>query len=275
MASLSSGVGDKQTKRTCLSCQAEFVIPLWKESRKYCSRHCFYVSPLVRRNQKKLGVRICPECGVTFECVVYSRKTYCSKRCSAIVTSRIHRDRAGVKETHVCPKCMVEFPRTLVYFHHQAGRGDGMRSWCKGCHRADVRKWNQDHPRIRVYSGRQRVAAVLRATAWRHRNPRERLALQAAYRQRHRSRIRIDGRERYHWHRLINITEILVEQDWKCYYCSVELEDTFDLDHKIPKSRGGADSQDNTCIACVRCNRSKRDRTDAEFMGQSRIVAYG
>ena len=38
-----------------------------------------------------------------------------------------------------------------------------------------------------------------------------------------------------------------------------------ELDHKIPVSRGGADTLENLVFACRRCNQRKSMRTEAEF----------
>jgi 5-methylcytosine-specific restriction endonuclease McrA len=55
---------------------------------------------------------------------------------------------------------------------------------------------------------------------------------------------------------------------WKrgkcCYHCGtdLELEDhgkTWDVDHVIPKARGGTDSLGNLVASCIHCNRSTRD----------------
>ena len=72
---------------------------------------------------------------------------------------------------------------------------------------------------------------------------------------------------------------MMQEQDFRCFYCSVELQyipkDTDDknrsrswatLDHKIPISKGGEHTLKNCVIACRSCNFSKGTKTDTEFM---------
>jgi len=51
-----------------------------------------------------------------------------------------------------------------------------------------------------------------------------------------------------------------------CVYCECH-EGPFDLDHKIPWSRGGKHTVDNLVVACQRCNRSKGALTTEEWMG--------
>ena len=61
-----------------------------------------------------------------------------------------------------------------------------------------------------------------------------------------------------------------------CHYCSnaVRLRvsakdhhaDDATIDHKIPKSKGGTNADDNLLLACRRCNEAKEDRTYADFL---------
>tara|TARA_B110000977_G_scaffold155949_1_gene198409 strand:- start:324 stop:797 length:474 start_codon:yes stop_codon:yes gene_type:complete len=44
----------------------------------------------------------------------------------------------------------------------------------------------------------------------------------------------------------------------KCAYCDKK-SGNFEVEHIIPKSKGGSCRLENLCISCVRCNRKKRD----------------
>lgn len=46
---------------------------------------------------------------------------------------------------------------------------------------------------------------------------------------------------------------------YRCTYCGSEAG-PFEIDHIIPRSKGGENTLDNVCVACRFCNRSKRDR---------------
>src|SRR2546428_7918769 len=48
---------------------------------------------------------------------------------------------------------------------------------------------------------------------------------------------------------------------WACQYCGGQAEN---LDHVVPRSRGGAHSWDNVVAACRRCNARKENRTPQE-----------
>ena len=50
----------------------------------------------------------------------------------------------------------------------------------------------------------------------------------------------------------------------RCVYCR-RVETAFEIDHVIPRSRGGSDRVSNLVLSCHDCNRAKGDRTAAEF----------
>ena len=52
-----------------------------------------------------------------------------------------------------------------------------------------------------------------------------------------------------------------------CFYCGTHLEEySRDVDHLIPKSKGGIKSNDNKVFSCVKCNRLKDNMTPQEFV---------
>jgi hypothetical protein len=52
-----------------------------------------------------------------------------------------------------------------------------------------------------------------------------------------------------------------------CYYCQREMrEDQTTLDHMTPLARGGANTLENSCLACSMCNHLKGPLTAEEFM---------
>lgn len=50
----------------------------------------------------------------------------------------------------------------------------------------------------------------------------------------------------------------------ECWYCGIE-SGNLTVDHKIPRSRGGADSPDNWVSACGKCNGRKGALTVEEY----------
>lgn len=56
---------------------------------------------------------------------------------------------------------------------------------------------------------------------------------------------------------------VLLRDDHVCQYCGIRGAE-MNVDHVIPKSRGGPSSFENLVCSCVPCNSRKRDRTPAE-----------
>lgn len=57
------------------------------------------------------------------------------------------------------------------------------------------------------------------------------------------------------------------EQGGLCLYCKTDLEYSgWEMDHKIPHSRGGKHEYTNVCLCCRPCNLRKGSKTPQEFM---------
>ncbi|HEX6230984.1 MAG TPA: HNH endonuclease [Actinomycetota bacterium] len=50
---------------------------------------------------------------------------------------------------------------------------------------------------------------------------------------------------------------VFARDDWTCQYCGAPAEN---LDHVVPRSRGGTHTWDNVVAACRRCNSRKENR---------------
>jgi len=80
------------------------------------------------------------------------------------------------------------------------------------------------------------------------------------------------ARQRLRKHRLrcssfeeIDLGGVAESQGFLCFYCLEPLSE-YQIDHKIPVSRGGGHTRDNVCLACPRCNMSKKAKTSEEFL---------
>lgn len=65
-----------------------------------------------------------------------------------------------------------------------------------------------------------------------------------------------------------------------CYYCKKPLWTgtalvDCNIDHKVPQSRGGKDTLDNTCLTCIPCNASKGNMTEEEVASILALVGQG
>lgn len=58
---------------------------------------------------------------------------------------------------------------------------------------------------------------------------------------------------------------VIARDGLNCVYCGNE-SGPFQLDHRMPWSRGGRHDEDNLCVACKACNSMKGALTDAEFV---------
>jgi 5-methylcytosine-specific restriction endonuclease McrA len=65
----------------------------------------------------------------------------------------------------------------------------------------------------------------------------------------------------YRAHAPLTRRAVFARDSWSCQYCGAAAEN---LDHVIPRSRGGLHSWDNVVAACRRCNAKKEDRTPSE-----------
>lgn len=88
----------------------------------------------------------------------------------------------------------------------------------------------------------------------------------------------------------LDMLDMLVsEQGGACDYCGRAICSVYDmieaecghlvaptgvrvaeLDHKMPKSRGGSDDPSNLCASCGSCNAQKRDKTPEEYQAWKR-----
>jgi len=71
--------------------------------------------------------------------------------------------------------------------------------------------------------------------------------------------IRVNARE---WYEIRS--QVFERDNYTCTYCG-ERGGKLECDHIHPFSRGGSDALDNLTTSCFSCNRSKRDKTLAEW----------
>lgn len=53
--------------------------------------------------------------------------------------------------------------------------------------------------------------------------------------------------------------KVLEKTGGKCYHCNSELPDAWEIDHLVPRARGGRHTFANMVPSCVRCNQDKSD----------------
>jgi 5-methylcytosine-specific restriction endonuclease McrA len=117
---------------------------------------------------------------------------------------------------------------------------------------------NTSHQPLAVVSARRAVVLVLKAKA-------EVLASDGqVFRSEHIAmdapsvlRLRQFVRVPYRAHAPLTRRAVFARDHWTCQYCGAPAEN---LDHVVPKSRGGTHTWDNVVAACRRCNSKKENR---------------
>ena len=62
-----------------------------------------------------------------------------------------------------------------------------------------------------------------------------------------------------------NRQNLLERDDYKCQYCGKKLPTKeLNMDHVVPRDRGGGTSWENVVISCIRCNSKKSNRLPKE-----------
>jgi 5-methylcytosine-specific restriction endonuclease McrA len=74
-------------------------------------------------------------------------------------------------------------------------------------------------------------------------------------------RLRHFVRVPYRQHAPLTRRAVFARDSWACQYCGATAEN---LDHVLPRSRGGLHVWENVVAACRRCNAKKMDRTPQE-----------
>lgn len=60
--------------------------------------------------------------------------------------------------------------------------------------------------------------------------------------------------------------QVLKESGGRCALCGITKKDSpLDVDHIIPRSRGGSNEKSNLQALCIKCNRSKGNKDDTDF----------
>lgn len=224
----------------------------------------------------------------------------CLKRCprcgeSKPLTAEYFSPGAGRKDgtrllRGVCKVCAAKLAasyrernpaKVLAYLrHYEATKRD------KEKRRANARKrW---HARPRTERERAQARACVRRYRQRHpdrdyaryledRESGKRAAYAKAFRERNREKMRIwNAISTARWNTRNRMAEgtftpediarLYETQEGCCFYCHSLLGHRWEVDHKIPLSRGGSNWPTNLCCCCRSCNARKSDLTADEFI---------
>lgn len=197
--------------------------------------------------------------------------------------------------TKPCKTCGV--PKPLDGFHKNRLTKDGRQSNCKECvsaynalyRAANAEQLSEYNKRWRMenaeeYNRKRKeqyaadpAPAIERSKAYRQANPGRALDAQRrskrAWRKKNPEKAQAENARRRARRKAAEgsysgdeLRQMYDDQQGLCAYCETPLFGTYDVDHMIPLSRGGANGWQNLAVACRRCNRQKHAKTAEEFM---------
>jgi len=138
-------------------------------------------------------------------------------------------------------------PRTAEYFYMSNGHATAR---CRLCMREYRKKRYRDSPDHEAEINRQ----------YREKNK----GKWANYRDKYHARKRANGGSYTH----DELDTLYKSQKGLCWWCGEFVGLTFDIDHRIPVSKGGTTDISNIVISCRKCNRSKNDKLPHEWNGR-------
>jgi 5-methylcytosine-specific restriction endonuclease McrA len=188
-----------------------------------------------------------------------------------------------------CATCRTVYPATTEHFVAKKKLSLGLDTTCRTCRNAACRKSYhkcivQRRRDMKAYQETHREEARQRTRAWHkahpgavvrwnHSHPEERKRANLRWRARHPEHYRLielckRARRRHapgHF-RPDDLDHLYVAQQGRCRYCGTDLGDTYEVDHKLPISRGGSHWPENLCLSCPRCNHRKFTKSETEFL---------
>jgi hypothetical protein len=130
-----------------------------------------------------------------------------------------------------------------------------------------VRRYRQEHQQ--AYRARRhawylahRAEHLAQSRAWKQTHPERRRELARWHTRQRKARLRATGG----YFTRHDIALLYKGQDGCCAYCHCLLGAAYEIEHKVPVSRGGSSWPDNLALACGPCNRRKGRMTAEEFI---------
>lgn len=204
-----------------------------------------------------------------------------------------------LKQCSCKDKCVNPFgswlPATLEHFYKDKHTTDGLSRYCRLCCRAKTRKYAAENPdkikasNQRYYQNNKELHDAKSLQYFKD-HPEVKKAIEARYRRNHSDKCNESNqrwlnknpekKREYSQRRKArkqnavgqfnaeDIQTLYVSQQGKCWWCECELNGKYEIDHRIPLSRGGTNNANNLCLTCRTCNRSKNDKLPHEWNGR-------
>lgn len=169
-----------------------------------------------------------------------------------------------------CTKCKQAFPATTEYFAVEKRVKSGLFSWCRLCAAEWQREYRKNNPdRVRDTERKRNAKPERRGSQntsakQRYHNDPKHLIKQQAKNANHRAK---------RYGAMGKCTAEIIQSQYssqrgRCWWCSKDLNNTFDVDHRIPFSKGGTNLPENIVVTCEFCNSSKNNRLSMEWNGR-------
>ena len=190
-----------------------------------------------------------------------------------------------------CTKCGETKP--LELFHKQPQCKDGRRPDCKACfyvagkarlkpgqHAEYTRKYRERNPnKDREYYEANKARIVEQQMQYAKRNWTKTLAKLRAWRKANPEKVQVWVRNRraklkglLGSHTVDDIRALMESQRGKCVYCRCNIRKTFQVDHIVPVSAGGANDKTNLQLLCKTCNLDKRAKDPLEYQKERGLL---
>lgn len=175
-----------------------------------------------------------------------------------------------------CIYCKKDYE--LNYFYNDKSKKDGKKPRCKNCEKKYIDKtnrrnyekryWNKniDKRKLKSFRFNSKIENKIKA----HEKRKKRYYDNNFILNRHINDLKRRLKNKYPIDK--NYLKYLIENQLNCYYCGKELLNKYEIEHKIPVSKGGNNSNNNIVLSCMKCNRQKGNKTDIEFKKYISIV---
>lgn len=200
-------------------------------------------------------------------------KARCKKCCSDYSPLRVVPP--GQRIWGVCKQVK---PATREYFTANRAGKDGLQSFCKECGAEYQKHYRSQFP-DRVKRSEQRRDKESRKKQnhdayWLDPEKYRKRAREYAQKHIHRvraaaARIRANRRNAQGEWTNKDLNRQFKIQNGNCWWCGCKLKkDNFEVDHRVPLSKGGTNYPNNIVVACKPCNRSKQAKLAHERNGR-------
>lgn len=182
--------------------------------------------------------------------------------------------------TKICTKCGRQLAATAEWFHRDKSTKDGLQCWCKSCQKIYYEAHTDEkktYDKARRQARKEEIKTQVKAYKEAHKD--EIAAYLKNYRktydQTHQKQINAKTRRYYARKKELTVGEFdkrewleLQPKPYRCYLCGKIIGDNepYEIDHRIPLSRGGPHMPWNLGITHSTCNKAKHTKTPSEYL---------